>query len=164
MTKTATKTERTKTDEPVTDPAGAVAGLLTDTEPAPSSAAERMRRHRAKKKAEAEKGDAATVEPLVVTPGDVGVATTIGDVLWGIAGPQFRLRPLNDEQRERLGMALAPLVAKYAPLMGRWQYECMALLTIMALARECHIPKTESEDAGEPRTAPAGEEGKGDDA
>lgn len=131
--------------------------LATDE---PKSSTQRVREYRARKKAAAE----APEEQITVTPGDVAVAGAVGDALWSIAGPMFRLRPLDDAQRERLGEALAPLVVKYMPLLGKWQYEAAALLCIMSLAKECYVPKGATDDAGQVREAEGSPEASPDGA
>jgi len=123
---------------------------------APKSSTERVREYRARKKAAATEPTDGTI---TVTPGDVAVAGALGDALWSIAGPMFRLRPLDDSQRERLGEALAPLVVKYMPLLGKWQYEAAALLCIMSLAKECYVPREAIHDEGQAREEAATEDG-----
>jgi hypothetical protein len=117
-------------------------------EAAPKSAAERQREYRERKR------DAAR-PPDVAVEWDAAGAGELGSVVWDIVGPYAHVRPLDEEQKARLGRALVPLVTKYAPLIGPWQVEIAALLCIMALGRECYVPPLKS---GEPDEAePAAE-------
>lgn len=106
---------------------------------------ERVHRHRARKRAAraaatpAAEGEQAPAE-IVVSPGDVSVAIEIGETVWELTRGLSRCRSLDPAQKERLGVALAPLVQKYMPLLGAWQYEIGAGLVLFALVRECRLP------------------------
>jgi hypothetical protein len=137
-----------KADKPNPPSVAAAVERLEAKAPAePKSNAERQRDFRARKKGAAEKSAPLVI---VVDEGDVAVAAEIGGVLWDMIGPFARCRPLDEPQKLRLGRALAPLIKKYLPLLADWQYEGAALLCVMALARETHIPKEVSpeEDKG----------------
>lgn len=120
-------------------------GAPPGEKPGPMSSAERTAKYREGKKATPK----AEVLDLTVTDGDVEAAAAIGDVLWDMVGPVARCGPLNGEQKTRLGKALAPLIKKYMPLLGDWQHECAAVLCIMALARETHVPKEDTPQGGD---------------
>lgn len=119
----------------------------------PKSAAERMREHRARKKAESEP------KPVVWDEGDEAVAGTLFATVWDIAAPFTRSRPLTDGQTQRIGKAGAPLVAKYLPLLADWQYEAAFGLTLLAIIKETRIPADElaakREEANAARVASA---------
>jgi hypothetical protein len=134
--------------------------LAEDAAPVPRSSAERQKAYRERKKAKESEADA----PIEVGAGDVMLATRVGDTLWRIAGPMFRLRPLNEAERQELGEALAPLVVKYMPLLGRWQYEAGAIICVMGLAQACYVPKGADTDAGPIRDETTRTEGDSDDA
>ena len=136
--KSTPKTTATDTAAPESDLAGAVARVQGDESAGPMTNAERQRRWREKKRESAK-----PAEPVVihVTEADVEVAAQLGRTVWDIAAPYVRMRALDDEQSKRLGRALAPLVQKYMPLLGDWQYEAAAVLCVMALAKECALPR-----------------------
>lgn len=138
-----------------TDPAAAAERVLGGGDaaaPAPKTSTERVRAYRARKKGE------KTEEPQVIDvgPGDVEMAAQLGGVVWDIVAPFVRLKPLDDSQRTRLGTALAPLIIKYMPLLGDWQYEAAAVLCVLALVQENRmpreLPKKGAGDAGEVST------------
>lgn len=138
-------------DAPVTvgsDPEGAAARIMSDGEGAGaegsprSSSTERVRRHREKKKAQDEP-ESTVIE---VDEGDIAEAKTLGITVWELAMvPALKMKPLTDEQGERLGKSLAPVLKKYLPMLGGWVYEASLLLTLTSLVVENRQPKQEKE-------------------
>jgi hypothetical protein len=104
---------------------------------APKTAAERQREWRERKAAKAANAAPVSIE---TTEADAEAAGELGAVLWDVVGPMMGCASLDDSQKKRLGTALAPLIKKYMPLLGEWQYEAAAVLCILALARETHVP------------------------
>ena len=95
---------------------------------------ERVRKHRARKAAEADSArDAEDLEREGVECGAV-FAVVYDLALVPIAAG--RLGPLNGEQANRAGRALVPLVRKYAPMLGDWQAEIAATLILASIFRE----------------------------
>lgn len=103
---------------------------------APGSSTARVRRYREKKKnaksapdpvdageiTEAEKREAAGVFALLYDTALVPIS-------------KGRLSPLQPEQEERAGEALAPLIRKYAPFLGEWRHEITAGIVIFSIVR-----------------------------
>lgn len=106
----------------------------------------RKARYRARLKAEASEPEEGPA-PIEVDEGDIAAASAIGQTVWDIAGPMFRMRPLTEDQAGRLGKALAPIVKKYLPLLADWQHEVNLALVVFALARECALPKADPSEA-----------------
>ena len=141
---------------PVADPAGVVADIL-ESGPAPAAgggrtSTERVREYRKRKAAEA-----APAAPLEITDADVREAGALFSFVWDVAVVPFttdtspkaleaapgkglpRLRSLDESQVDRAGRVYAPLVKKWAPLLGAWMPEALALLCTLSLVKECRI-------------------------
>lgn len=95
-------------------------------------------------------GDAKqTVFVAHVTDGEIAMAGNIFAVVWGFIAPIARVAPLNEAQTKQAGEALAPLVQKYMPVLGAWQYEIGAVVVIASIAFECkrnYVPPTETQE------------------
>ncbi len=131
--------------DPPPDPEGVAAELLGEPQPdangdGPKSAAERMRDYRRRKKGEPVA--AAPEVPQLNAQESAGLLA----VLWATAVVPLagkwrdgtpRMNPLTDAQAERMGEVYAPLIAKYAPILGAWQLEVTALIVTVTVIREC---------------------------
>lgn len=107
-----------------------------------SPAAERQARHRERKRREAE--DESPI--ITVDESDIAEAAVLGSTVWELAMvPMLKMKPLSDEQSLRLGKSLAPIVKKYMPMLGGWQYEVALALTLVSLVTENRQPKQAKE-------------------
>jgi hypothetical protein len=154
--RTTTKTKPARKREPVKspdaaidpppDPEGVAAELLGEPAPngdgdgAPKSAAERMRAYRRRKKGEPE------AEPVQVPALNPNESAALIAVLWAtavvpLAGKHRdgtpRLNDLDEAQAMRMGEVYAPLLTKWAPILGAWQLEVTALIVTVTVIREC---------------------------
>lgn len=125
----------TETDTETLDPQGAAERVVS--EPAPKKG-KPGRPKGSGKKTTGEKSEPPEKQVVVinVTPADIVAAGQLGALLWNFAAPFAKMAPLNEDQTHRLGEALAPLVQKYLPLLGNWQYEIGAVIVIFALVNE----------------------------
>jgi len=138
MTATPSPSEPETEPLPTGDPEGAAAELLNrDAEPAPGSSTERVRRYRERKKAAAASEETGDV--LTVDDDEIAESAAMASALWDlmlVPAAGGRLKPLTEPQEQRLGKAFAPLVKRYLPLLGRWQYEIAAGLALGAVIKE----------------------------
>jgi len=103
----------------------------------------------ANKKRAARKGKGAKPEsddqPVPGTsPSDIAAASLLSKTVWGLAGPMFHFRPLNGEQADRMGAALAPVLAKYLPSLDRWSLELNLAVVVYQLGTETREPRSET--------------------
>jgi hypothetical protein len=119
--------------------------------PSRSSSTDRVRAYRERKKQK----ETAEAE---ITDAEVSAAAGMWGLVWDMAIVPLaggRLRPLNEDQAERLGRVSVPLIRKYAPLLGDWQAEITAAAVLGVVIRESWIAKpkeTETLVADEERT------------
>lgn len=114
---------------------------------APSPQAIRQREYRKRKKAERE---APPENPYAVEESDITATATAAAIVWQAAVVPFskgRIRNLDADQEHRLGVALAPLVKKYLPLLDKWQIEVTAALVVIGVVRECYVPPPPKKEA-----------------
>ena len=87
---------------------------------------------------------------IQVSEPEIQEAAYLGSTVWDLVAVPFgKLKALNEDQKNRLGNALAPLIKKYMPLLGGWQYEVGAALILVSLVREtlpAREAKTEDEN------------------
>jgi hypothetical protein len=107
-------------------------------------------------------------EPYVATDEGVQLAGMLGATIWSLVGPIARLRPLDEQETEKLGRALDPLMWKYLPVLGDWQIEFNAAIVILALVQatrgkgtEYHVRVGGNADAGDDGEAVAVEGASG---
>jgi len=103
-----------------------------------------------KRTATTAKAEPEEPEPIEVTEADIQSAIPLARTVWDLVGPMFRLKPLDDDQAARLGVALAPLVKKYLPLLADWQHEVNFAIVVFALARENAVPKVKPKEVEAP--------------
>lgn len=84
-------------------------------------------------------------ETVVVSPEEIAGAAALGNVVWNLAAPMFRHRALTDVEANQLGAALAPVVKRYLPMLGRWQYEVALAVVVFQLAQTTKLPAPELE-------------------
>lgn len=97
-----------------------------------STSTERVRRYRERKKAQ------ETSETPETTESDVVECAAVFSLIYDLALVPVtgnRLSALSPEQSERAGRVLAPLVKKYAPMLGEFQTEIAAALVIGSILR-----------------------------
>lgn len=77
--------------------------------------------------------------PFVYVADDTSIAasTAMGGVVWAIIAPMFKMRDLKDDEREKLGRCLDPVLCRWIPILGEWKYEAALLMAILGLARTC---------------------------
>lgn len=91
--------------------------------------------------------------PFVYQPDDASIAasTMMGSVVWSIVAPMFKMRDLKNEEREKLGRALDPVLCRWIPILGDWKYEAGLIMAIVGLAQVCkkeYVPKPEGNGNG----------------
>lgn len=97
-----------------------------------STSTERVRRYRERKKAQ------EAPEPTETTDVEVAECASVFHLIYDVALVPVtgnRLAPLEPEQSERAGRVLAPLVKKYAPLLGEYSQEIAAALVLGSIFR-----------------------------
>lgn len=142
-------------ETPRTDPEGVAADLLGEngsgggaSAPSPVSSTERVRRYRARMR---EKEEPPTDPNIIeVTDAEVREAAELTVVTWQLfvipltrekeEPRRHTMRELDDEQAEKMGRVVAPLIKRYAPLLGRWRYEFMAVVALVSVIRASYIP------------------------
>lgn len=77
----------------------------------------------------------------------VQAMATAGALLWKVAAPVTKCRPLTDDEALALGTALDPVVEKYLPMLGDWKAETTLLITIFALYEATKIQRAIPEGA-----------------
>ena len=112
----------------------------------PLSAEDEAKRAEARKRAEAQRRAAEPVDPAEA----VVVGRFLG-VVWGLAGPFIKCRPLEQDQELKLGSAAVPVLRKYLPGLEDWGAEIALVVTIGALYQATHY--TEKDDHAD-QTAP----------
>ena len=87
------------------------------------------------------------VEPTEISPEELTAFTFIGATFWTVSARIFKLEELTDEERERLGAAIAPVAKKYLPMLEDYAPEA-ALLTVVAglVMEKRKKPKQEESD------------------
>lgn len=98
-----------------------------------STSTDRVRRYRERKKAQE-----TTAEPSETTDAEVAECGAVFALIYDLALVPVtggRLGPLETEQSERAGRVLAPLVRKYAPLLGDYGQEIAAVLVLGSIFR-----------------------------
>lgn len=134
----------TKTDAATAKAEAMLNGGGESAAPSSRSSTDRVRAYRERKK-QKESGEAE------ITEAEVAAAAGTWGLIWEFAVVPLangRLRPLNEDQAERLGRVSVPLVRKYAPLLGDWQAEVTAVAVLGVVIKETWIAKpkpTESE-------------------
>lgn len=141
---------------PAPDNAEAVGSLLlADLGPPVSSPPPAPGRKRGRPKGSSSKASKPSpTTPQAATerdPGEKALAVqamaTAGALLWKVAGPVTKCRPLTDDEALALGTALDPVVEKYLPMLGDWKAETTLMITIFALYEATKIRR---EIPGEP--------------
>lgn len=113
--------------------------------PSASSSTERVRRFREKKRA-----TESASAPKEITPAEEKEAGALFETVWSMVVVPLangRLIPMNPDQTERAGRVFAPVIQKYAPLLGEWRVEAMALLCVGMIVRECYVPEAKTGEA-----------------
>jgi hypothetical protein len=87
--------------------------------------------------------DAAEPAAPPITPQDEAQAALLGQTVWGFVAPMFRHRELTTEEGEQLGKALAPVMAKYLPMLGPYAAELNLGLVLFTLARQTKVVAVE---------------------
>lgn len=82
-----------------------------------------------KKKSGTKKTAGPVEDPI--TPEEIAAYAFMGGTIWSLSAKLFNLEELNDEERERLGTAMAPVIRKYLPVLGDYAPEA-ALFTVVA--------------------------------
>lgn len=70
-------------------------------------------------------------EPVEISPEEVAAFAMLGGTLWSISARVFKMDDLTDDERTRLGAAMAPVAEKYLPIMGEYAPE-ITLVTLVA--------------------------------
>jgi len=83
-----------------------------------------------------------------VTESDVQAYAFLGGMLWKLVGPMVKLRPLTDDEAHDLGVALAPVAAKYMSALGGYESEIALLVCVGGLYFKTKIPEIEIEEHG----------------
>lgn len=97
---------------------------------------ERKAAHSAKMKGNkqaAKKKEAPPVDLGPITPDEIEMVGNWLGVAWNLAAPALKVDPLDKGDQQRLGEAAAPVLRKYAPLVGDWALEINLVMVIGAL-------------------------------
>lgn len=100
-----------------------------------STSTERVRRYRERKRAQTETAETPSTE---ATDAEVYESGAVFALIYDLALVPVtggRLGPLQADQTERAGRVLAPLVKKYAPLLGEYSTEIAAVLVLGSIFR-----------------------------
>jgi hypothetical protein len=102
------------------------------------------------------------VEPQEVTESDIAGAAILGGMVWKLGGGMLGLRELDKSERRELGEALAPVLAKYLPMMNEYAAEAALAVTLFGLWERTRIETPSGEvfdlgDGSEVASAPADE-------
>jgi len=92
-------------------------------------------------------------KPFVYIPDSAGIkaASEAFNIIWFLAAPFIKCRPLTDDEKLMAGEALDPILQKYIPMYGDWKYEINLAMVIVGLYQVCRIKedKKESESSAE---------------
>lgn len=70
------------------------------------------------------------------------------EFIFNLVAPYAQMADLTDEQASEAGEVFAPLIQKYLPILGNWQYEMAALYVVGGIIidrRRAYVPPTTSE-------------------
>lgn len=97
-----------------------------------------------KKKAATKKAEEA---PAPITEAEIRAYTMLAQMTWRLAEAAFKLKPIDDEEAQQLGEAIAPVAQKYAPALGQWmpEFNLVVVLGGLVLSKLPEKKKPESE-------------------
>jgi hypothetical protein len=71
----------------------------------------------------------------------------------------LKVRDLNNEEREKLGRALDPVLCRWVPIMANWKFEAALLMTVFSLAQTARKDWVTAQAARWPKDADPTREG-----
>ena len=101
--------------------------------------------------------DAADGPPPEVTETDIAGAAMLGGMVWGLVGKIVGMRALEKSESRELGEALAPVLAKYLPLLNEYAAEATLAVVVFGLWERTKIEKPTGSFAVELAGGEAGE-------
>lgn len=76
----------------------------------------------------------------------VAACATVGALVWNVAGPQFKCRPLTQDEALELGLALDAIAAKYlGDVFEKWAEEIALSLVVLGLYQRTRLPNLPAE-------------------
>ncbi len=86
---------------------------------------------------------APVVEPI--TEEEIQAFSFLGGTVWDLAAGVFKMERLSDEERDRLGAAMAPVARKYLPSLEEYAPETGLVICVAGLvvAKRKRAPKPE---------------------
>jgi len=114
--------------------------------PAPKHGGARPGSGRKKKGAARSKPKADAAEPI--SEEEVQAFALLGGTIWDLSANVFKMEKLDDEERARLGAAMAPVARKYLPSMDAYAPEVTLgiVLTGLVMSKRKKKPKTDEAD------------------
>lgn len=72
----------------------------------------------------------------------IAASRMMGETAWYLASMMLPVRPLNDEEADKFGRALDPVLCRWLPIFGNWKYEINLLIVMIMLIKATKVEKT----------------------